>query len=1390
MPSRMARVAALPLALMATLLLLVLASGGPADAASHAPIVIHVDSAFNATNGVTSGSGTAADPYVISGWEIGDNGTCIDVEGVASSFVIREVAIYSPGSGETNAIRLVDLSYVTVVLDNVTVQGPDRNVLISRCSDVTLRNLTIGNSSVLTIWECSRVEVVDVELDHDTGSIKVTDSRDLRFTRCRVLGMESTTGTSTGFYFMDVSNVSLYECNASRHYRGLSAVRVADMDVVDCDFWDNVECDVIISSLSAGNRLNRTRMGPQGLKVEGSVDVDVDRSNTVSGKAVLYLLNETDGIDGEEAGQVFMARCWDLTLSNMTVEGPCVALWVYSCRNITFSNVTASATHYCIYMSATPGSSVTGCQLSGMGQWPDGCVGISDSLCQDLAVVNTTFSGLQVGISSGSTYYVPSVLVVRGCTFSGMYTGVGLMYVNQSVIEGCAFEKLNCSISTAYVISIRVANSTLDGPRLQGIILMYTDRAEIVGNVVHGAQYGIFHWDGELRAEGNKVSGCSVSGLLSRQSSIRLANNTWEDCAVGLNLSVIDSLIMNDTTKSCGIGAYLWNGPESKNLTFVGCAFLDSTVQGLSVAATYVSLVNCTVDGSPTGLLTYWSGTVSIVGCTVSNCTVGVDLQGGSSRINGSLFMDCTYYGVRVNSSSTRVYWNTFLRTNYDAAMGSYKGPQAACGGSATFWNEDNEGNWWMDYRERYPSATVVNFKFWDTPYQLDGANKFDRFPLAIPLDLVPPIAEAGDNVTVPQGTNVTFDGRGSSDDVGIVTWTWTFRYDGLYRNLEGEVANYTFFRTGTYHAALKVWDAWGNMASDLVYITVLDVTPPVVDTGGDIEVGQREEFELDATGSRDNVGITSFLWNVDPDGLNLTFAAARAPLSIAVVGVYIATVNVTDTGGNWATASVNITVRDVDPPVAVAGADVEVDQGTVVTFNGTGSSDNVLIANLSWTFSHGGVTVVLEGERPSFTFATPGTYVVTLRVVDPSGLSSEDRLTVVVRDSEPPVAAAGADVRVEPGTLVALDGSASTDNVGLVSWSWSFVYGGAEVRFETPSFEFLFDTVGRYVVTLTVADERGNRASDDVVVLVVDSIPPVAVAGPDVEIDQHLAASFNGGLSTDEMGVARWVWTVGDGDARVTIEGVRASHVFDQAGAWTVTLEVFDGAGNSANDTLVVTVLDITPPFAEAGPDQAVDQGTRFILDGDLSTDNVAITSYAWTFTYGGGSVSLHGRTEEFTFSTPGVYKITLRVEDATGLSSTDSMTLTVRDTTAPVATLAMSPEGDRAARGTRCAMDGSRSTDNVGVVNWTWTVARDGQVVATLHGRTAEYALGRDGLYEFNLTVQDAAGNAASDSTQVLVRTPREGMDGLALTIVAALAAAALVAVLIWRRSRARGR
>jgi PKD repeat protein len=72
------------------------------------------------------------------------------------------------------------------------------------------------------------------------------------------------------------------------------------------------------------------------------------------------------------------------------------------------------------------------------------------------------------------------------------------------------------------------------------------------------------------------------------------------------------------------------------------------------------------------------------------------------------------------------------------------------------------------------------------------------------------------------------------------------------------------------------------------------------------------------------------------------------------------------------------------------------------VLFDGTSSTDNVGVANYTWTFDNGGSPVTLWGPSPTFSLLTMGVHDVTLTVRDGAGHTSTDVMRVTVSAAIP----------------------------------------------------------------------------------------------------------------------------------------------------------------------------------------------------------------------------------------------------------------------------------------------------------------------------------------------------------------------------------------------------
>jgi len=219
--------------------------------------------------------------------------------------------------------------------------------------------------------------------------------------------------------------------------------------------------------------------------------------------------------------------------------------------------------------------------------------------------------------------------------------------------------------------------------------------------------------------------------------------------------------------------------------------------------------------------------------------------------------------------------------------------------------------------------------------------------------------------------------------------------------------------------------------------------------------------------------------------------------------GHHYVAVYANDTYGNMGTSNVVRFTVDITTPVADAGADQEVNEGTLVAFDGSASSDNIAIAEFKWAFVDA-TDKILTGQKPTYTFNTPGTYTVTLNVADTAENWDTDTVTITVMDKTEPVANAGQDRTADVGTAVSFDAGGSTDNVGVVSYEWDFG-DGSKGTGKTAT--HAYTGAGEYTVTLTVKDAAGNQATDTMKITVAGGTPTWVITAAGVAAIVVIAA-------------------------------------------------------------------------------------------------------------------------------------------------------------------------------------------------------------------------------------------------------------------------------------------
>ena len=290
----------------------------------------------------------------------------------------------------------------------------------------------------------------------------------------------------------------------------------------------------------------------------------------------------------------------------------------------------------------------------------------------------------------------------------------------------------------------------------------------------------------------------------------------------------------------------------------------------------------------------------------------------------------------------------------------------------------------------------------------------------------------------------------------------------------------------GDHYFVVSVRDEMGRFMSQAVKVTVCDLVPPVAEAGGNVTIRQGEAVRLDGGRSSDNGGLVRWEWSCLLGGTVRTFKREVLVLALDVAGAFEFTLQVEDWGGNLANDTVTVHVLDGEPPVAVATQSGPILMHGRVYLDGTASSDNVGIVMYRWTLLENGSVLELHSPTARVVLDAAGNRTVRLEVTDAAGLSSATELVVVVLDTERPRADAGRDVVTCRGYLVELDGGASTDNVGVVSYAWDVVGPGKPLHLVGERPCVVLDRPGAYIVRLTATDPMGNEGTDTVLIEVV----------------------------------------------------------------------------------------------------------------------------------------------------------------------------------------------------------------------------------------------------------------------------------------------------------------
>jgi hypothetical protein len=375
------------------------------------------------------------------------------------------------------------------------------------------------------------------------------------------------------------------------------------------------------------------------------------------------------------------------------------------------------------------------------------------------------------------------------------------------------------------------------------------------------------------------------------------------------------------------------------------------------------------------------------------------------------------------------------------------------------------------------------------------------------------PVADAGIVQNVLTGTQVILNGSGSMDPDGdplSYTWTLNSKPSGSAATLNdatSEQATFVADLDGTYNTSLIVNDGSVNSAPDLIAVTASTTNAaPIADAGIDQNLVTGTQGILNGSGSMDPDGDPlSYTWtlNSKPAGSSAALSDAtseQATFFADLDGTYNTSLVVNDGSVSSAPDLIIVIASTTNAaPIAVAGINMNVDTGSQVTFNGSGSIDpDGDPLTYAWTLDSkpAGSAATLNNatlEQAIFVADLDGTYNASLIVSDGSVNSPPDSIAVTAittNSAIPPRAAAPLTIRqihsghsltdsamfqgtwpghsiniwnqVSAGDYHSLIGKSTTPGSGL-GWRWNnpVQWGQPDARLNIADWELLVITEG-----------------------------------------------------------------------------------------------------------------------------------------------------------------------------------------------------------------------------------------------------------------------------------------------------------------------------------------
>ena len=387
------------------------------------------------------------------------------------------------------------------------------------------------------------------------------------------------------------------------------------------------------------------------------------------------------------------------------------------------------------------------------------------------------------------------------------------------------------------------------------------------------------------------------------------------------------------------------------------------------------------------------------------------------------------------------------------------------------------------------------------------------------------------------------------------------------------------------------------------------------------------------------------------------------------------------------------------------------------------------------WDFGDGQTAT---GTNPSHTYATAGTYTVTLTMPDEvNGIQTVYTEEITIGESPTAAFTANTTAGLTPLTVQFTDESTGNPT----SWSWTFG-DGQTATIKNPV--HTYTTAGTYSVNLTVTNAYGTDSLVKSDYITVQSLATVAFTANQTSVYAYDPIQFTDQSTGDN--ITAWNWSFGD---NTTSDDQNPVHTYTADGTYDVTLNVTNPAGTATlTKSNYISVVPVPPPTVQFTANQTTVYPNETILFTDQSTnDRFPIQSWNWSF---GDDTWVNQTVNEpvtHAYAEPGSYTVELFV---TGYGGTASKTTTITVNAIPVPTVAFTANKSTVYPNETILFT-DQTVSQFPMTAWNWSFG-DGQWINQTTSGPVEHAYTAPGTYTVTLYVT-GEGGVGSKTSQITV-------------------------------------